>query len=464
MKKIISTLALATLAFGSVFADVTFTTNYRTRMVGFSRVMNSSGNYFDSSNKLQSYSPAADEELHNSYLFAHAGYGAASDDFKVAVSNDFAGAAVRVNPQAMSKHADYAESNSAFGEYYGYVNVGPLTLTAGLIDGISNGAYRLTGAVGHNLEGQTTDAYGQLGSMHKNAISFKADDISYFNGACRPLGMITYKGEFGDTTLTADLVAAAVDSEDKDATWDGKKMHAALGARVDLKLPFAAFQFVIKQHANKVSEKTVNKTVVYESDSANDARRSVALSVAPNLGENISLALGTSLGFYNGDLTDFNGDVRFVFKSGNMTFSSLNKIGYVTDIGATGYLKNNLGYDTHVGLYFLDKKGTLKSQDNKASQSSMWNLLAFRMELSDSLAVFCNVGDLIGFNAGKQEIGDFGMELFAAPGVQFFATKNASITTAIRFGASNLLRDKDTYKDIEPAYGILVPVVLRVQL
>ncbi|MBR0098184.1 MAG: hypothetical protein IJP90_00510, partial [Treponema sp.] len=230
-------------------------------------------------------------------------------------------------------------------------------------------------------------------------------------------------------------------------TWDGSKMHSALGARVDVKLPFAGIQFVFKQH--------INTTAV--------AKRSVALSVAPNLGENISLALSTALGYYNGDLTEFNGDVRFVFKSGNMSFTSLNKIGYITDSGAKAI---TTGYDTHVGLCFLDSKGALQKLANKGgdSQSSMWNLLGFSMGLSEKLTVFANFGDIVGFNAGGKEVGDFGLELFVAPGVQLFATKNCSITTALRVGVNNLLMDKDTYDKIEPAYGILVPVVLRVQL
>ena len=436
MKKIISTLALATLAFGSVFADVTFTTNYRTRMVGFSRVMNA-----------DVYSSAeAQAEKFNSYLFAQRAYGDASDDFAVAVSNDFGGAKVRVNPN-LQKRGTGDDKSPSFNEYYGYANLGAIKLTAGLIDGINNGDYRLTGEVGHNLEGESTDAYGQLGSMHSKAISFKADDIAYFDGDNRPVGMITYKGEFGDTVLTADLVAAAIDSKSATDTWDGSKMHSALGARVDVKLPFAGIQFVFKQHVNK----------------KDTAKRSVALSVAPNIGENMSLALSTALGYNNGDLTEFNGDVRFVFKSGNMSFTSLNKIGYITDSGAKAI---TTGYDAHVGLCFLDSKGALQKMSNKGgdSQSSMWNLIGFSMAVSEKLTVFANVGDQIGFNAGRKEIGDYGMELFVAPGVQLFATKNCSITTALRVGVSNLLLDKDTYDKVEPAYGILVPVVFRVQM
>lgn len=447
MKKIISTLALATLAFGSVFADVTFTTNYRTRMAGFSRVINSSGKYVDSSNKLQSYSPAADGELHNSYLFAQRGYAEASDDFAIGVSNDFGGAFVKINPNLQKKESS-DDRVPGLNAYYGYVNFGALTLTAGFLDGRSNGAYRLTDYIGHNLEGQ--DAYGQLGSMHTKAVSFKADDITWYDGEERPVGILTYKGEFGDTVVAADLVAAAVDNKDATGRWDNSKIHAAFGARVDVKLPIADFQFVVKEQKN---HSKANPAVT---------KRSVAFSVAPNFGENMSLALSTSLGFYNGDLTDFNGDVRFVFKTGNIAFTSLNKIGYVTDTGVSSY--NPLGYEAHVGLCFVKNDGTLGWQKNAESQSSMWNVLGFSMELSEKLTVFANVGDIIGFNAGKKEIGDYGMELFVVPGVQLFATKNASITTALRVGVSNLLMDKDTYKDIEPAYGILVPVVFRVQL
>ena len=434
MKKIISTLALATLAFGSVFADVTFTTNYRTRMAAFSRVMNA-----------DDWAATAKADRFNSYLFAQRGYDSASDDFKIEVANDFGGAGVRIDP-SLGGNQDTSDDRSALAEYYGYVNLGAIKITAGLIDGISNGTYRLTDEVGaSNLCGESTDAYAP-GSMHGAAISFKADDITYFDGEKRPVGMITYTGDFGDTVLTADLVAAAIDNNNGSATWDGSEMHAALGARVDLKIPAADIQFVFKQHTNTNAV----------------SKRSVALHVAPAISENLSLALGGAAGFYNGDLSEFNADIRFMFKSGNMSITSLNTIGFVTDNGVSN--GTSVGYDTHVGLVFVDSTGASASQDNRASQSSMWNLLAFRMEASEKLAVFCNIGDIIGFNAAHKEIGDYGMEFFLAPGFQFYATKNCSITSALRVGVSNLLMDDDTYTDIEPAYGILVPVVLRVQL
>ena len=435
MKKIISTLALATLAFGSVFADVTFTTNYRTRMVGFSRVMNADG-YTNTDTQAEKFT---------SYLFKHNAYGSASDTFKVEVGNDFGGAGVRVDPNA-------EDGNDSFVEYYGYATIGSVTLTAGLIDGISNDEYRLTDEVGKsNLGGESTDAYAP-GSMHGKAITFQADDIAYFDGANRPVGMLTYNGDFGDTKITADLVAAAIDVHTDESilnsttTWDGSKMHSALGFRVNAKLPAAGIQLVFKQH--------VNTTDV--------SARSIALHVAPAINENISLAFGGATGFYNGELTEFNADIRFVFKTGNISITSLNTIGFITDAGVSNY--DPVGYDTHVGLSYLKADGTMGYQTNAVSQSSMWNLLAFRMEASEKLAVFCNIGDVIGFNAAHKEIGDYGMEFFVAPGFQFYAAKNCSISTALRVGVSNLLMDDETYKDIEPAYGILVPVVLRVKL
>ena len=450
MKKIISTLALATLAFGSVFADVTFTTNYKTKMVGFSRVM--SKNSWKPNGGNGPETPASsNDDAYNSYLLKHGAYAESSDDFKIAVSNDFGGAAVRVDPN-LKAEGSADDTNNNLVEYYGYATLGSIKLTAGLIDGINNGDYRLTGEIGKaNLEAM--DAYNP-GSMHKNAISFKADDIAYFDGDNRPVGMITYKGEFGDTVLTADLVAAAIDNTNKDTAWDGSKMHSALGARVDVKLPFAGMQFVFKQHTNTKTE----------------AKRSVAFHVAPVLGEDLNLVLGGATGFYNGELTEFNADIRFMFKSGNISITSLNTIGYIRN-AAVEYMndggnpkKLKLGYGSHIGLNYLKSDGTMGSVANTESQSSMWNVIGFRMEASEKLAVFCNAGDIIGFNAGGKEIGDFGMELFVAPGVQLYATKNCSVTAAARVGISNLLMDNDEYDGIKPVYGILIPVVMRVQL
>ena len=99
----------------------------------------------------------------------------------------------------------------------------------------------------------------------------------------------------------------------------------------------------------------------------------------------------------------------------------------------------------------------------------MWNLLAFRFAASNSMAFTLELGDIVGFKGKGVTFGDCGIEAFVAPGVQFFAGKNCSISTCARIGISHLMLNSDEqvdggHKDEGPEYGIMIPAVIRVKL
>ena len=435
MKKIISTLALATLAFGASFADVKFTCNYRTQAVAFSRVM-----------KADSYSATANGEKFQTYMLSNTAYGGDSDNFSMSASNDFGGVTVRIDPKG-------SDGSLALNQYSGYVKIGALTLNAGYWkDGVMNGAYQLKNDMdASNLGGETWAAY-KLGSMFKGAITQQVDDITGFNGkdskgkaayVNHATGYVTYLGEFDALTLKADLAAVSLDGA---TTWDGSNYYSGIAARIDARLETWDLQFVFKQ-AN-ITDK--------------QAQRAIALHVQPLAWGALKATFGGALGFYEGEITEYNADIRFRYADGPLSVTFFTNLSHITDTGATKL--DVTDYGKHVGAYFLNKDNSLKNQANAVSHSAMWNMLAIRFKVSDKLFLTGEVGDIVGFKSNKKVFGDYGVEAFVAPGFQVFAGKNCSVSTCLRMGWSNLFRDSDKYPDIEPAMSIAVPVVMRVKL
>ncbi len=426
MKKIISTLALATLAFGATFADVKFTCNYRTQAVAFSRVM-----------KADSYSATANPEKFQSYMLSNTAYGGDSDTFKMSASNDFGGVNVRIDPKG-------SNGTLTLNEYNAYVKAGAFTLTAGYWkDGVMNGAYQLKNdADASNLGGETFAAY-KLGSMFKKSITLQVDDITSFGGTAHATGYVTYFGDLGPLLLKADLAAVSLDGT---AKWDGSNYYSGIAARIDAKLESWDIQFVFKQ-ANITD---------------GSAQRALALHVQPLSWGNLKATFGGALGFYEGELSEYNADIRFRYASGPVSVTFFTNLSRITDYGATKMGVSD--YNKHVGAYFLTSANKWTGQNNAASHSAMWNMLAIRFKVSDKLFLTGEVGDIVGFKSNKKVFGDYGMEAFVAPGFQVFAGKNCSVSTCLRIGLSNLLMDSDTYTDIEAAMSMAVPVVMRVKL
>ena len=471
MKKIISVLALASLGLGIASADVKFTCNYRTQMGVFSRIMGygpSSGTASEAEKKNVGSKSAVGKAAYTSYLLDNLAYGGDSDNFSMAASNDFGGVTVRIDPKG-------SDSSFALNQYSGYVKFGPLTVTAGYWkDGVMNGTYQLKNdADASNLGSETFAAY-KLGSMFKGAITQQVDDITGLSGRdwdsdkgkskgaaynTHPTGYVTYTGDLGGVELKADLAAINLGSKLYDSTGNGENTYndevdvfSGFAVRLDAKLETWDTQFVFKQASIKTGS----------------AKRALAFHVQPLAWGALKATFGGALGFYNGDLTEYNADIRLRYVTGKLSITSLNNISVISTEAATKMEVTD--YSKHVGLVYFTNGNKLVYDSNTASERAMWNLLAFRFAMSDKMALTCEVGDIIGFKSKSLKdktnvnFGDCGIEAFVAPGLQIYAGKNCSISTCLRLGISNLMLDSDDHEDVGPEYGIMVPAVLRVKL
>lgn len=449
MKKIISAVALASLALGVATADAKITLNYRTQAVGFSRFINGTNRFtFDDYNGTATES----EYFEKNIWLAQKAYGGDSDTVKFDVSSDFGGATLRIDPKA-------SDGSETLNQMSGYVKLGPIEVGAGeWKDGMSTGAYQLKNdSDAGNYGGDTFAAY-KLGSMFKGSITTFVDDIVNFAASSNSsAGYATWTGDLGDYEVTATGSLIGLGS----TMWgDGDNIYSGVGLRLDVKGSIFDTQFIFKSASNKSS----------------DEKRGFALyTQAKGLIPSTTVTLGGAAGFYKGNLTEINLDLRARYASGPLSVTFMNNVSHIT---------NDNDYSTdivkHVGAIYAagDSLANVGSADdlgfneNQTYCTVMWNMLGFRYNVNDRITALFSMGDVTYLNnigyMGKDLSADHGnwtgVELFMAPGFQLNAGKGASVVSYARFGWNHLGVTDYTKDDGEHEFAVCVPVIIRVKM
>lgn len=456
MKKIISAVALASLALGVATADAKITLNYRTQAVGFSRLI-------DAPN---TNGVAASPENEN-YWFQQKAYGTASDTVKFAVSSDFGGAVVRIDPKA-------TDGSETLQDLQGYVKLGAFEIGAGTWkDGMFNGAYQLKNDSDNgNYGGETFAAY-KLGSMFAKSVTTQIDDIANLNAnSSTSTGYAKWAGDLGDYEVTATGTLIGL----KGSTWDSAStIYSGFGLKLDIKGSVFDTQFVFKTGSND-SSKTVEKVT--------GEQRAFGLHTqAKGLIPSTTFTLGGAAGFVDGALTEINFDARARYASGPLSITFLNNISHITNDNT---YSRGLGLAKQVGAIYTDASsdsdGKLRSAATYTSLKTakttdqqyftvMWNMLGMRYNVNNNFALLFSAGDIvylndIGYAFADSDSGHYrdwlGMEVFAAPGLQLTAGKGATVSTYFRFGWTGVGAQENCGD--EKYFAFLVPVVVRVKM
>lgn len=437
MKKILSALTLTCLALGVVSAEPKFSLNYRTQMVGFSRLVGS---------------PDLADENTNYLLQQIKGYQSASDTVSVSASTDYAGVTVRIDPVMDSETSPSLQLN----QYNGWVKVGNVEIGAGTWkDGKANSQYLLKNdSDAGNYNGDVFGAV-KLGSLFGGAMTLNIGDMVNFAGGDRASSAYaSWKGEVGGAKLT--VTGSLIGANGTSMTWDEEEtICTGFGLNINAAFSGAEAQFIFKTASNKVT------------DSGLGEQRAFGFYVMPEL-DFASLVIGGSVGLNNSNLSEANLDLRLrkeLEESGtNITFYTnvshiTNQCDYITDISK------------HLGAYYLGSDGKMATASNaftgvhgtQTYATVMWNMLALRQKLAKGVYFLCTAGDNVSLdNLGKDTW--TGLEAFVAPGVQFMAGKS-SIVSYCRVGMSNIGVDGYGFgdDDKENELSVLVPVIVRVR-
>lgn len=453
MKKIISVIALASLAFGA-FADAEFALNYRTQMTGFSRIL--SGDYSSTSKKEIDYNA----NKHKSYLFAQKSYGGASDSISATVAGDMCGATIRIDPFPAKDPTK--KQQLQINQYSGYVNIGKFTLNAGAWkDGQYVGDWQLKGdADACNLGGETFAAY-KLGNMFKSSNSLGIDDIANIAGGDKATtAYVKWGGAVGPKKTFVELYASAIGIGGK--TWDDEKtVYSGFGFKADVTTKSLRTQFIAKLPS-------IDK-------------RAFGLYFMPQGTGALKTVFGGTLGFEGANVTEANADLRMRYAGKGYSVTFFNNLSHITNNNTVSmnYVNKVVGAwaedgDNSIGCLGVEAVRGAAGNSQKYN-TVMWNLIALRYKISNKIFFTAEAGDMVYFNNMLNDDAAWeGIDAFVCPGLQFFAGGKTSVSMGVRYGVSGLgaqvmngndrvskySSDNNNY---EIATSILVPVVMRIR-
>ncbi len=434
MKKIISAFALASLALGVATADVKFALNYRTQMVGFSRLISASNTNADENNNYWFQQPK--------------GYQSASDTVSVTASNDIAGVTVRIDPTLDNDSKPSFQLN----QYNAYIKLGSFEIGAGnWKDGRYNGTYQVKND--SDAGWYNGDVFGlvKLGSLYANAITLAVDDMANFGGGDKSSSAyLQWKGNLGNANITAEGALIGINND----TWDEEStIFTGFGARLNTSFESWQAQFVFKSASNKVT--TTGK----------GEQRALALHINPK-GLPWTVVFGGSLGFNNGNVTELNADFRARKAFGGTSITFYTNISHITN--DCDYITGNKG---NLGAEYLQASdgkvtaitNTWKADSSQNYNTHMWNMLGLRSKVNDRFYLLLTTGAITSLRNMTTDRWT-GAEAFVAPGFQIMNGKSG-IATYARFGFSNIgVKDHRKGEAEEgPEMSVMIPVVIRVR-
>ncbi|WP_407427482.1 hypothetical protein [Treponema sp.] len=435
MKKIIGAFALASLALGLASADVKFALNYRTQMIGFSRLIQA---------------PAGNADENNNYWFQQIkGWQSASDTVSMSASNDFGGVTVRMDPGFDSDQSPTVNIQ----QYNGYIKLGAFEIGGGTWkDGRYNGTYQVKND--SDAGWYNGDLFGKikLGSLYTGAITTSVDDMANFRGGSKASsGYLQWKGDVGDAEVTAELDVIGFYDGVAD-TWDEEAtIYTGFGARINAAFETWQAQFVFKTEHNKTG---ASMATLGED-------RAFALHINPKTLP-VTLVAGGSVGFNNGTVTEASVDVRARKVVGPASVTFYTNISHITNDAQYIAAVNHIGAE-----YLVASTGKSTTADNDFNSSKqnynthMWNMLGARVKLNDTFYFLFSCGDIVSLkNVGTDHW--TGAEAFVAPGLQIMNGKSG-IATYARVGMSHIGVKDYNKGSSENELSLFVPVVIRVR-
>ncbi|MCM1322551.1 MAG: hypothetical protein NC176_10675 [Treponema brennaborense] len=427
MKKIVSVLAIASLAAASVFAQPKISMNYRTRPIvfGYSQTKNPNTKTDDSVEKTMKFLDLI-------------GYDTSQDNFAFSISGEKAG----INFTFMPKATDF--SAFAVNTYNAWMKFGGLQLAAGAWkDGVADGNYRVKNDQdAHQLNGIELERF-KLGGAYKTETTF-IDDMVNLKGNSSALAMYAeYTANINDD-MTLKVLASAISGDwyagtDKDGDDEtSKTLASGFGFRV---------QFNMKD--------TFNVEAIVKSS----ANRNVAagLYFQPKMVKNLDATIGGAFSFVN-DTTKgesvfegWNADLRARYQiNDQFSISTFNSISALDD--------TENGAKSASGLAGLNGKSGWSTTTE--TTMLLWDSIGARYVVNDKIAAFLNAGLLTPIQKKDTDENSYSPEWRVTPGIIINAQGGATITVGVALSGTSW----ETGNTKHSVFDVGIPVVFRVRL
>ena len=429
MKKIVSVLAIASLAAASVFAQPKISMNYRTRPIVFDF------------NQVK----VGDAKTKSMTFLDLDGYAASQDNFSFSVSGEKAGVNFTFMPTATTKSNDGFRINT----YNAWMKFGGLQLAAGAWkDGVADGGYRVKKDVdAGNFEGVEMERF-KLGGAFKTQTTF-IDNMVSFAGSDNNLSMYAEYGININDNMKLNILASAITNEwykgtDKDGDDEtSKTLASGFGCRV---------QFNMKD--------TFNVEAIVKSS----ANRNVAagLYFQPKMVKNLDATVGGAFSFVNDTAKQesafegWNVDLRARYQI-NEQFS-------ITTFNSISAIDAEAGAQAAAGLAgATGKLGWAANANADAAvpvKMLLWDTIDARYVINEKIAAFLNVGLLTPIQKVDNDDNKYSPEWRVTPGVQIYAQGGAAITVDVALSGTSV-----EIGDVKSSvFDIAIPMTFRVKL
>ncbi|MCH5290074.1 MAG: hypothetical protein J1E32_09195, partial [Treponema sp.] len=164
-------------------------------------------------------------------------------------------------------------------------------------------------------------------------------------------------------------------------------------------------------------------------------------------------ALGGAVGLWGGHVNEWSADLRLRFVlSDSISLTTMNNF--------TMMMRNQGKKVSGDAKKDLGTTSGLAGFDGFDSSALLWNVLALRFKLNDTLTIIGTVGQQTDFDSGDYKDGT---QLFVYPHVQIYAASNASIVAGV-VAALNEIGAKKTTGHEKFDIRVSVPVTFRVTM
>ncbi|MBR1614221.1 MAG: hypothetical protein IJ673_01945 [Treponema sp.] len=449
MKKIVSAMALGALVLGAASAETKISINYRNGA-------NIYAGTFEGDNK----------DATKTFL-NQVGYNGGKDSVTLSAAGEIFNFKLCVQPTVKSDAL--AANLLEFGAKYGLDDLGiPGTIHAmgGFwADGQSNGNIRIT-TDASNFEGLDWEG-NKPGSIFKgrpntfvtNMVDFGLDQ-EYFTG------VVDYTLPLDSLSLKV-LGSVMTDRAVKDAgttTGLAVKNDGAYswGVNVNAKVPG-----VVELEALAKGNPKWN-TVLNEDGDDYAGAMALGFYAMPLMVDGLKLAVGGSLGFIDGGVSDIAVDLRANYKVNDaLSITSYNNISVVKQSADAGKATTDEYFNAQFGRSYFGSSNDQKGTAEKGT-TGLWNMIGFAYKVSPTITARLSIEEqtMLSRNETAKDKGDdykLGTTLRFTPAVELTAVKGASILAGVTCAMQGVGSDDEVYGEaVDWFWGI--PVLFRVKM